>query len=85
MRPYPVDAERPAAQAVADTDLPLAGAQREHLLGNLTHGRENHAPGEFRRGIGRTAGMLIGRYDDSATRTGVDVDMRVHAALTDEP
>ena len=29
--------------------------------------------------------MLIGRYDDPATRTGVDVDMRVNAALTDEP
>ena len=29
--------------------------------------------------------MLIGRYDDPATRTRVDVDMRVDAALTDEP
>src|SRR5262249_46291394 len=29
--------------------------------------------------------MLIGRYDDSASRTRVDVDMRVDAALTDQP
>jgi hypothetical protein len=29
--------------------------------------------------------MLIGRYDDSATRTRIDVDMRVDAALADEP
>src|SRR5688572_4361912 len=29
--------------------------------------------------------MLIGRYDDPATRTRLDVDMRVNAALTDEP
>ena len=29
--------------------------------------------------------MLIGRYNDPAARTGVDIDMRVNAALTDEP
>ena len=29
--------------------------------------------------------MLIGRDDDPATRTSVDVDMWVHAALADEP
>ena len=29
--------------------------------------------------------MLIGRYDDPATRARVDVDMRVDAALADEP
>src|SRR5262245_26088129 len=29
--------------------------------------------------------MQTGRYDDPATRTRIDVDMRVNAALTDEP
>ena len=29
--------------------------------------------------------MLIGRYDNAATRARLDVDMRVNAALTDEP
>ena len=28
--------------------------------------------------------MLIGRYDDPATYTGIDVDVRIDAALTDE-
>jgi len=35
--------------------------------------------------IGRAAGVQIGRYDHAATCTGVDVDMRVDAALADEP
>jgi hypothetical protein len=29
--------------------------------------------------------VLIGRHDDPTARTRVDVDVRVHAALTDEP
>ena len=29
--------------------------------------------------------MLIGRYDDSAARAGIDVDVRVNAALADKP
>src|SRR5512145_1537072 len=29
--------------------------------------------------------MLIGRYDDPAARAGIDVDVRVNAALADEP
>ena len=32
------DAERLVAQRVADADLPFAGLERRHLLGNLAHG-----------------------------------------------
>ena len=39
-----VDSQRLVAEAVADPDLPSAGAKREHLLGNLTHGSNDQAP-----------------------------------------
>ena len=29
--------------------------------------------------------MLIGRHDDPESRAGVDVDVRIHATLTDQP
>src|SRR6185295_18796727 len=70
---------------VANPDLPRAGAKRKHLLRNLTHGRNDQAPGPLCSGIGRTAGMLIRRDDDPATGTCVDIDMWVDAALADEP
>src|SRR6266513_3676180 len=81
----PVDSERLAAQTVADPDLPGSGAKGKHLLRNPAHCSENQAKRQFRCGVRRTAGMLIGRYDDAATGTRVDVDVRVDTALADEP
>src|SRR5436189_6133332 len=80
-----VDSERLAAQTIADSDLPRSGAKGKHLLRNPAHCSEDQAERQFRCGVRRTAGMLIRRYDDAATGTCVDVDMRVDTALADEP
>src|SRR6185503_8965168 len=80
-----VDTQCIPAQAVADPDLPGSGAKRVHLLGNLPHGRDDQTPRQFRGSIGGAAGVLIRRYDDAAMCTCVDVDMRVDAALADQP
>jgi len=80
-----VDAERLAAQRVADADLPAPGAQRGDLLRDLPHRREDQAEGQFRGGVRRRAGMLVRRDDDAVRGAGVDVDMWIDAALTDQP
>src|SRR5437773_8791210 len=80
----PVDPQRLAAQAIADPDLPGSGAKGRHLLENPAHGSDDQAKRQFRRGVRRAAGMLVGRYDDAAPRARVDVDMRIDAALADE-
>jgi hypothetical protein len=64
--------------------LPLARFERRHLLRQLTGGGEDERPGQFGRGVGRRAGMLAGRNDDAEPRTGLDVDMRIDAALADQ-
>ncbi len=80
-----VDAERLLAQRVSDADLPASFLKRAHLLGDLAHGRENQTPGELSGGVRRRARVLIRRDDDAAPGTRVDVDVRIHAPLTDEP
>ena len=57
------NAERLVAQGRADPDLPVAGLERGHLLGDLPERREDQPPGQFRGGIGRRAGMLARRHD----------------------
>src|SRR5262249_15645299 len=78
------NAQRLRAQRRADADLPLAGLERRHLLGKLTRRRENERPGQLGRGVGRRAGMLARRHDDTAARTGGYVDVGIDAALADE-
>src|SRR5215212_6266688 len=56
--PIAIDAERLAAQRMADTDLPFAGFQRRHLLRNGAHRRQDQAPGEFGGCIRRRIGVL---------------------------
>ena len=79
-----VDAERLAAQRAADADLPLAGLERRHLLRNLPHRREDQPPGQLGGRVGRRAGVLVRRHDDAEPRAGLDVDVRIDAALADE-
>ena len=55
-----------------------------HLLRDLAHGREDQAPGQLGGSIGRRSGMLARRHDDAEPRAGVDVDMRIDAALADQ-
>ena len=69
----------------ADADLPGAGLQRRHLLRDLPHRGEDQPPGELGGGIRRRAGMLARRHDDAEPRAGVDVDVRIDAALADQP
>ena len=83
--PVAVDAERLAAQRVADADLPCAGLERGHLLRDLAHRREDQPPRQLGRRVGRRARMLARRDDDAEPRAGVDVDVRVDAALADQP
>lgn len=64
--------------------LPVAGPKRSHLLRNLAHGGQDQAPRQFRCRVGRASGMLVGRHDHAAPGAGINVDVRVHAALTDE-
>jgi hypothetical protein len=77
------NAERLFAQRRTDADLPLAGFERRHLLRKLTRRRENERPCELGRSIRRHAGMLARRHDNAETRTGLDVDVRIDAALAD--
>ncbi len=79
-----VNAERLAAQRLADADLPLSRFEGGDVLRNKTHRVENQSPRQFRRGIGRRAGMLARRDDNAAPRAGLDIDMRIDAALADE-
>src|SRR5262249_8816157 len=79
------DAERLAAQSRADANLPLAGFERCHLLRKLTGAGEDERPGQLGCAVRRQAGMLARGYDDAEPCTGRDVDMRIDAALTDEP
>jgi hypothetical protein len=59
-------------------------AERRHLLRKLARRREDQRPGQLGRGVGRRAGVLARRHDDAETRTGLDVDVRIDAALADE-
>jgi hypothetical protein len=53
-----VDAERLVMQRPSDADLPFAGLERRHLVGNLPHRGDHQPPRQFGGGIGRGAGML---------------------------
>ncbi len=79
-----VDAERLTAQPVADARLPVARLERLHLLRNLAHSGQHQCPGELRGGKRRRSRMLARRDDDAERGAGVDVDVRIDAALTDE-
>ena len=63
----------------------LPGLERGHLLRNLPHRREDQPPGQLGRGVRRRAGVLVRRHDDAEPRAGVDVDVRIDAALADQP
>ena len=78
------NAERLVAQRGADADLPVAGLERGHLLRDLPERGKDQAPGQLGGGIGGRAGMLARRHDDAVLRAGVDVDVRIDAALADE-
>ena len=80
-----MNAQHLAAQRLADADLPPARLQRAHLLRNLPHRGEDQPPRQLRRRVRRRAGMLIRRHDHAAARARVDVDVRVDAALADQP
>ena len=69
---------------LADSDLPVAGLERRHLLRDPAHGRQDQPECQLGRRIGRGARMLARRYDHAEPRTGVDVDMRIDAALADQ-
>ena len=43
------------------------------------------APGQLGGGVGRRARVQVGRHDDAEPGAGVDVDVRVDAALADQP
>ena len=77
----PVNSKRFAAQVIADADLPLSRLERRHLLGHLAHRCKYQRPCKFRGGIRRCAGVLARRYNDSQLRAGIDIDVRVDAAL----
>src|ERR1700722_9534893 len=79
-----IDAERFAAQRLADADLPLARLQRRHLLRYRTRGGEYQSPGEFGCRIGRRVGVLVRRHHDAEFGAGVDIDVRIDAALADQ-
>jgi len=80
-----VDAEQLVAQALADADLPASSPERRHLLRYLTHRRQDQSPCQLRRGVRRRIGVLARRDDDAAARTGIDIDVRIHASLADQP
>ena len=78
------DSERLAAYRVPDRGLPLAGLQGRYLLGNLSHRGEHEAPGQLGRGERGRTGMQVRRDDDAEPGAGVDVDVRIGAALADQ-
>src|SRR5665213_1032886 len=78
-----MNAERLAAQRVADTNLPLAGLQRRHLLWDVAHRSEDQAEGQLRRSVRRRISMLARRNDNAQPRARVDIDMREHTTLRD--
>ena len=73
-----------SCRGVPDPDLPGACTERSHLLRDVADGGQDQPTREFRRGVGRAAGMLVGRYDHAPARARVDVDVRVDAPLADE-
>src|SRR5712692_7106216 len=79
------DAEGLAPQRCAHADLPAAGLERGHLLRDLAHRRQHQAPGQFRRRMGRGIEMQARGDDHAVPGAGVDVDVRVDAALADQP
>ena len=84
--PVAVEAERAAAQGVADADLPPAGLERGHLLRDLAHGREDQAPGQLRRRVGRR--VRHAGSDETMMPSLVQVSMSmcgIDAALADQP
>src|SRR4029079_755347 len=77
------DAQRPAAQRLTYADLPPSSLQRGHLLRQGARRGEQERPRELGRGIRRSICVLRRGHDDSEPRTGVDVDVRIDAALAD--
>src|SRR5580692_5529655 len=80
-----VNAERLAAQRRTDADLPLPGFECGDVLRDEPQRIQDQPEGQFRRGVRRCAGMLARRDDDAEPRAGIDVDMRIDAALADQP
>src|SRR5439155_19169426 len=78
------DAEVLAAQRRADADLPLAGLERGHVLRNFARRGEDQRPGHLRGRVRRRAGVHVGAHGDAEPRAGVDIDVRIDAALADE-
>jgi hypothetical protein len=78
------NAERLSAQGLADADLPAPRFERRDLLRDLACGRHDQRPGQFGCRIGWRARMLARRDDHAAIGAGVDIDMRVDAALADQ-
>src|SRR6185437_12190369 len=79
-----IDAKRLAANSRSDTELPMARLQRGNLLRDHPCRGQHESPGQFGGGIGRRVGMLARRDDDAEPRAGIDVDMRINAALADQ-
>ena len=80
-----VNAQRLAAQRVADARSARRRACSDgHLLRQLALGGEDQPPGELGGGVGRRARVLVRRDDDAAPRAGLDVDVRIDAALADQ-
>ena len=78
------DSQRLSAQRAADAGLPVSGFEGSRLPGDLAHGRNDEPPCQLRSRIGRHAEMLVRRQDDAESRAGIDVDVRIDAALADE-
>src|SRR5262249_20005850 len=74
-----------AAQRVADAGLPLTRLERFHLQRDVAHGGDDHAPGELGGRVRRHAEGLVRAQQHAEPRARVDVDVRKHAALADEP
>src|SRR5438874_2618085 len=79
-----VDAERLAPQRVADSGLPFARLEPSDVLRNFARRGEDQRPGELRGRIRGRPRMHVGGQHDAQARAGVDVDVRIDAALADE-
>src|SRR5207249_1782549 len=80
-----VNAERLPAERVADAYLPGPRLEGGDLLWKLAHCREHECPGELRGGVRRRPRVHARRDDHPELRAGVDIDVRVDAALANEP
>jgi hypothetical protein len=80
-----VDPERLAPQRVADADLPCPCLYGGNLLRDLPHGCQDERPRQLGGGVRRRARVHVRGHDHAELGAGVDVDVRVDAALADQP